>query len=312
MRDVAGHDAHEAGVVAQSAEGDEFDTAFLVLNGSPRTPTIPRTPKISQYLAKRPTARWFGDWNKDIRSEVDACVTAAAAAGRLPILIACNMFNRDSIGESSGGTTSPNAYRVWIDALAAGTGDRAATVIVEPDSLAQLGILPTEAARADRTSLVFHAAESPAACPVVSACLDGGNATWIKPDTMAERLTAAKVAKVRGFTVGVANFHATDVSCTNGHQVAGAHSSLGVPGARFVIDTSRNGSGSLDTDSRHVDRCNPAGRRLGIPSSLRVGDADCWLWVKPPGDSDGRCGTGPEIPAGTFSSFLAETLIEGR
>ncbi|WP_406260447.1 glycoside hydrolase family 6 protein [Streptomyces chartreusis] len=89
----------------------------------------------------------------------------------------------------------------WIDACAVGIGDRPAIVIVEPDSLAQLGNLPTDAAHAERTGRVARATEVLAACPLVS----GSNATWIKPDTMAERLATAKIAKVEGFAVGVAN-----------------------------------------------------------------------------------------------------------
>ncbi|WP_369387223.1 glycoside hydrolase family 6 protein [Streptomyces sp. CG1] len=274
-------------------------------------PGDPRAAKISQSLARRPAARWFGDWNKDVRTEVDAYVAAAAAVGKLPILTAYNMFNRDSGGQSSGGATTPDEYRAWIDAFAAGIGDRPTIVIVEPDSLAQLGNLPTDADRAERTSLVAHAAEALAACPLVSAYLDGGNPTWITPDSMAERLSAAQVSKVRGFGVGVANFHATDVSCTYGHQVAQALSSLGVHGARFIIDTSRNGNGSLGANGQHVSWCNPAGRRLGVPSSIGVGGADYLLWIKAPGDSDGMCGTAPDAPGGKFSPFLAEGLIEG-
>jgi endoglucanase len=35
------------------------------------------------------------------------------------------------------------------------------------------------------------------------------------------------------------------------------------------------------------------------------------LWVKVPGDSDGKCGIGAAIPAGTFSPDLAMRLVNG-
>lgn len=275
-------------------------------------PADPRAAKIARSLVPRPTAKWFGDWNKDIQTDVDAYVTAAAAAGRLPILTAYNMFNRDNGGQSSGGAKSPEEYRTWIDAFATGIGDRPALVIVEPDSLSQLGSLPTEAARAERTGLVAYAANALAARPLVRSYLDGGNATWIKPDDMAARLATGGAASARGFTIGVANYDSTDVSCTYGHQVAQALAALGVPSARFVIDTSRNGNGAMDENGQHVDYCNPAGRRLGVPSSIGVGGAEYLLWIKVPGDSDGMCGVAPDVPAGTFSPFLAEHLIDGR
>ncbi|WP_119098353.1 glycoside hydrolase family 6 protein [Streptomyces sporangiiformans] len=64
-------------------------------------------------------------------------------------------------------------------------------------------------------------------------------------------------------------------------------------------------------DPDHVDWCNPAGRRLGVPSSIGVGGADYLLWIKVPGDSDGSCGIGHGFPAGSFSPHLAERLIDG-
>ena len=53
----------------------------------------------------------------------------------------------------------------------------------------------------------------------------------------------------------------------------------------FVIDTSRNGNGGLDEEW-----CNPPGRRIGAFPTTHTKDklCDAFLWVKPPGESDGR------------------------
>lgn len=275
-------------------------------------PNDPRSVKITQALMRRPAAKWFGDWNKDVQGDVDAYVTAAAAVGRLPVLTAYNMFNRDNGGHSSGGAKTPEEYRVWVDSFVAGIGDRPALVIVEPDSLSQIGSLPTEPMRTERTQLVAYAADALASRPLVRSYLDGGNATWIRADEMADRLAAAGVARTAGFAIGVANYDSTDVSCTYGHQVAQELAARGAPGVRFVIDTSRNGNGAMDGSGQHVDYCNPSGRRLGVPSSIGVGGAEYLLWIKVPGDSDGMCGTAPDVPAGAFSPFLAEALVDGR
>lgn len=85
-----------------------------------------------------------------------------------------------------------------------------------------------------------------------------------------------------------------------------------MPEARFVIDTSRNGNGSLNAEGRHVYWCNPVGRRLGVPSSPGGEGAEYLLWLKAPGDSDGMCGAAQEVSAGMFSPLLAEGLIDGR
>ncbi|MER6010157.1 glycoside hydrolase family 6 protein [Streptomyces bluensis] len=287
---------------------DPDSNAAKWLTGNPGDP---RADKIDRSLVRRPGARWFGDWNQDIRTDLDAYVTAAASKGQLPIIALYNMYNRDNGGQSSGGAASPEAYRVWIDAAAFGIAERPALVIIEPDSLAQLGNLPTDAARAERTALVTYAAHALGTLPATSVYLDGGNATWIHPSQMATRLKEAGVAHVRGFAVNVANFDAVDVCCTYAAQITTELARLGLPGTGFVVDTSRNGNGAMNAEGQHVDWCNPAGRRLGVPSSIGVGGADYLLWIKVPGDSDGSCGVGMGIPAGRFSPYLAERLIDG-
>ncbi|WP_405999397.1 glycoside hydrolase family 6 protein [Streptomyces sp. NBC_00829] len=270
-----------------------------------------RANKIERALVRRPGARWFGDWNKDVKTDIDAYMVAAAAKGQLPIITLYNMYNRDNGGQSSGGAPSPEAYRTWIESVAAGMADRPALVIVEPDSLAQLGNLPSDAARTERVGLVAYAAQTLGTLPATTVYLDGGNATWIRPAQMATLLKDASVAHARGFAVNVANFDAVDICCTYADQITAELGRLGVPGAGFVVDTSRNGNGAMNADGQHVDWCNPAGRRLGVPSSIGVAGADYLLWIKVPGDSDGSGGIGEGIPAGTFSPYLAERLIDG-
>ncbi|MFJ4684702.1 glycoside hydrolase family 6 protein [Streptomyces sp. NPDC088789] len=294
-------------------EGFYTDPDSNAMKWIDQNPQDPRAPLILKALARRPGARWFGDWTTDVRAEVDAYVTAAAAVGTLPIVVAYNMYNRDNGGESSGGARTPDAYRSWIDAFASGIGDRPALVIIEPDSLAQAEYLPTETARSERYSLVAHAARTLTTGPRVRAYLDGANAAWLKPSEMVGRLIKGGITATRGFAVGVANFDATDISCSYGQQVVTELANRGVAGARFVIDTSRNGHGAVDDNGQHVDYCNPAGRRLGVPSSVGVGGAEYLLWIKVPGDSDGQCGVAPPgTPAGVFSPYLAERLILGR
>ncbi|MFJ2745303.1 glycoside hydrolase family 6 protein [Streptomyces sp. NPDC087440] len=271
-----------------------------------------RAPMIERSLVSQPGAHWFGDWNKiaDVEANVRSYVTAAADAGQLPIIVAYAMYLRDNNGESSGGMKSADLYRQWINAFAAGIGDRPALVVVEPDSLAQAEYLP-QANRAERYELVKHAAQVLAARPLARVYLDGGNATWLKPVDMALRLQKAGIASAKGFAIAVANFDASDISCAYGQQVVQELTRLGIPGCKFVVDTSRNGHGAMDTAGQHVDYCNPAGRRLGAPSSIGAGGAEYLLWIKVPGDSDGKCGVGPDVKAGDFSPYLAQRLIEG-
>ena len=65
-------------------------------------------------------------------------------------------------------------------------------------------------------------------------------------------------------------------------------------GAHFVVDTSRNGNGPAQKGAGDRHWCNPAGRALGDPPTMRTGVplVDAYLWVKRPGESDGACGSG--------------------
>ncbi|SDY47332.1 endoglucanase [Amycolatopsis xylanica] len=260
----------------------------------------PRAASIKSAIASKPGARWFGNWSGDIRTSVDAFTYAADVADKLPILVAYNVPGRDCGGHSGGGAGSPEAYRTWISNFAAGIGGKPAVVIIEPDALAQLDCLPA-ADRQTRLDLLRYAATQFAEkAPNTWAYMDGGNATWIPAATMAQRLDAVGVRSIRGFTINVSNFHTTADSAAYGRSVTAA---LGHP-AQFVIDTSRNGKGS------NGEWCNPAGRKLGTPTQVG-GGADLLVWAKVPGDSDGDCGIGKGIPAGTFSPDLATRLITG-
>lgn len=100
-----------------------------------------------------------------------------------------------------------------------------------------------------------------------------------------------------------------------------------VPGTHFVVDTSRNGQGPWQAPegvySDAEEWCNPPGRGLGPRPTTDTGDdlVDAFLWIKIPGESDGRClrGTaGPEDPergmvdppAGGWFPEQARELIE--
>jgi endoglucanase len=257
---------------------------------------------IKTAIATKPGARWFGNWSGDVRAAADTFTYAADVADKLPVLVAYNIPGRDCGGDSSGGAGSPAAYRQWISAFADGIGGKPAIVIIEPDALAQLDCLP-EAARTTRTELLKYAATQFAEkAPNTWAYLDGGNATWITAPTMATRLKSAGVESIHGFVLNVSNFYSTAESATYGKAVDAA---LGYA-APFVVDSSRNGNGHGDDK----EWCNPPKRKLGAPSQLG-GGPEMQLWIKVPGDSDGTCGYGQDIPAGTFSPALAQHLIKG-
>jgi endoglucanase len=264
-------------------------------------PNDPAAPAIRAAMAGRPGARWFGNWSGDIRSAVDSYVTAALAVHKVPILVAYNIPGRDCGGASSGGAGSPAAYRQWIAAFAAGVNGRPAVVVIEPDAVAQADTtcMPNAADLQARFDLLRYAVGTFGGA--TWSYVDAGNAHWVAPPTMAGRLERAGVAGAHGFAVNVSNFY------TTAESTAYADAVRATAGRPYLIDTSRNANGG-----RPGDWCNPVGAKLGAPS--RVGGtsgAELLLWVKVPGDSDGPCNHGGDVPAGTFSPDLALHLING-
>jgi endoglucanase len=263
--------------------------------------TRPQDAEAIRRIAREPQADWFGDWNEHVREAVADRVATVTAAGALPVLVAYNIPQRDCGGHSAGGARSPGAYRRWIRRFAAGIGHQRAVVILEPDALAAIDCLPEPKQRA-RLDLLAGALRVLRARPGIAAYVDAGHSNWQPASVMASRLEAVGVSRARGFSLNVANFQRTRTEIAYGSAVSSQ-----IADKPFVIDTGRNGAGP----PRNDNWCNPAGRALGRPPTASTGRSmvDAYLWIKPPGESDGPCGGGP--PAGTWWPHYALELAGG-
>lgn len=242
-------------------------------------------------IAGQPVADWFGGWVADIRAGVDARVTAITGAGALPLLVAYDIPFRDCGQYSAGGQNDPDAYRTWIDAFAAGIGDRPAVVILEPDGLTLTDCLD-EAQTAERFELLRYATESLSAEPGTDVYIDAGHSDWLPGDEDARRLALAGIDTAAGFALNTSNFQLTDDLVAYGLAVSDA---IGAGGTHFVIDTSRNGDGPWRSDEPEA-WCNPPDRALGDRPTTDTADplVDAYLWVKRVGESDGSCRGAPD------------------
>ncbi|MEU5315872.1 glycoside hydrolase family 6 protein [Streptomyces sp. NPDC021056] len=241
-------------------------------------------------IAEQPTGQWIGTENPE--QEARGFTEAADKAGRTALLVLYNIPHRDCGQYSQGGAADGNAYRTWLDGVAAGIGDRPATVILEPDAILHLvdGCTQDEF-HEERYDLLQGAITKLKSLKNTKVYLDAGNAGWGHPDQIFEPLKWAGVDKADGFSVNVSNFYSTEDSIAYGKQL-----SAKVGNKHFVIDTSRNGNGPYSEGKADERWCNPPGRALGETPTTKTADplVDAYVWVKRPGESDGECKGGPK------------------
>ena len=260
-------------------------------------------------IAAQPTATWFADSSVTghaLTEQVAGVVGQARRQHKVATLVAYNIPLRDCGGYSAGGASSAQAYVAWIKAFAAGLQQGRASdgpgvaVILEPDALGLLNNLP-EDRQTERLDLLRAATTRLSDVSGTAVYLDAGTVGWLSPEQAAERLSKAGVAHARGFSLNVSNFYRADDVVDYGRQI-----SAKVGWKSFVIDTGRSGNGPLKGGGDNW--CNPQGRALGpTPQAAPVANVDAYLWVKPPGESDGDCGRN-EPKAGQFWPSYADQL----
>jgi endoglucanase len=307
---------------ASSASRVSDGSGALVANGLYVDPNNPAAQEVAQLrgegdtgeaaaverIATEPTGNWFTD-APNVEARVRALTRRATAAGRSVLLVAYYIPGRDCGGYSSGGAPSPAAYMSWIRRFAAGIGQRRATVILEPDAIAQAltGCLDAAETR-ERYALLRYAVGVLKSNPQVGVYVDAGNLGWIQPSRrLAAPLRRAGIGQADGFSLNVSNFYATEPTVAYGTALSKA---LG--GTHFVIDTGRNGNGPLGSVRSSLDWCNPPGRALGATPGTQPASplVDAYLWVKQPGMSDGSCRPG-EPRAGRWWPQYALALAGG-
>ncbi len=257
----------------------------------------PTKAAVIARLAAQPSGSWLGEWSGDVKGYVQGIM--AATDGAIPVFIVYNLPYRDCGNYSKGGLTKADAYRHWIREVQAGLGQGAATVVVEPDALGLLDKCLSAEQQAERLSLVEDAVRVLRQSPKVGVYIDAGHPHWVPAPAMAKRLEKAGIQHAHGFALNTSNYVSTEENVKYGEKLSEL-----VGGAHFVIDTSRNGNGAAPKD----EWCNPAGRKVGPAPTTQTGNplVDAYLWVKPPGESDGECNKGPK--AGEFWVDMAVQL----
>jgi endoglucanase len=258
---------------------------------------------LALEIFKHPQSFWYGDNPKKPKKHMEKSIRRLLnrAQPQLPILVIYNIPNRDVGQYSKGGAKTREGYLDFIRRFAKGVGNDSPIIIYEPDALPH-SVSLSEEDMEWRLSLMKEALEI-----LTNNCngivyIDVGHSSWLPPRDVDVLLSKVINQKVRGFSMNSCNYRTTEECLKWGKRVSKFFD--GIP---FVIDTSRNGQGPLDTEW-----CNPQGRGLGEPPTTDTAHrlCDAYLWVKIPGESDGKCNGGPK--AGMFWGEQAEELVKNR
>ncbi|MEU7936649.1 glycoside hydrolase family 6 protein [Microbispora bryophytorum] len=257
---------------------------------------------------------------------VRSTMRLAAAHDAVPVFLTDYIPLADC---SDRGAPNEREYRDWIDQVVAGIGAGRAVVVLEPNSLTKVpgtDNCPTggTAGTAERYRELGYAVDRLGALPHTAVYLDGGIQGW--PESVADiadRLVKAAIGRADGFYLNSSDFQDTDsllrygerlsrcvylVAAKGGSACAGGDIDAvpaDAPLTHFVIDTSRNGRGVWKApEGKYADPqlwCNPPGRGVGSRPTTDTSNelADAFLWIRHPGESNGRClrgGSGPEDP----------------
>lgn len=256
---------------------------------------------LASKIFEHPQSFWYSDGPKKPKEHLEKSIRRLLnrAHPQLPIFVIYNIPNRDVGQYSKGGAKTKDSYIDFIERFAKGIGESSPIIIYEPDSLPHSTLLSQED-KEWRLDLMKESLEI-----LTKKCngivyIDVGHPNWLKSSEVVELLNIISNDKVRGFSVNVSNYHTTDDCLKWAKKICKFRSD-----DYFVIDTSRNGNGALDNSW-----CNPKGRALGKSptTNTEYRKCDAYLWVKIPGESDGRCNGGPK--AGRFWGELAEELVK--
>jgi len=299
-------------------------------------------------VAQNPTAVWLDSikaleklphWLDEAKKQQDA-----NGKPTLTIVSVYNLPDRDcsaiaSSGELKIDENGEERYRKeFIDPIAAqfkAHPDQPIVVVLENDSLANLAtnmaISGCRKAKKAYEEGITYAIKS-FYLPNVSIYLDVAHAGWLGWEDNRARMgsvlrnvvmNAGGVHMIRGFATNTCNFtHLTNRDgaalepsnpCPNElTYVKLMREMLKMYGFRdhgFIVDTSRNGKGGIR--AQWGSWCNVRGAGIGErPRPIPVPRVDAYVWMKPPGESDGTSGADAAIGAPQAGQFFDSYFID--
>ena len=249
-----------------------------------------------KLIFRYPRGHWFCKQRKNLSGSVERFVTRIG--NKIPIFVIYNIPNRDLGNFSSGGAKDEVEYLDFISSFCNGLKDKSAIIIFEPDAIPHAVSIQNEKLLHDRISLINRGLSIfKQYCLNAKIYVDIGHPRWLDTETVSTIMKM--IYNYHGISINVSNFVPLGECEAYGN-------SIGIP---YVIDTSRNGNQEFDIISDGW--CNPAGRKVGkFPQLISEGLCEGYLWVKVPGESDGKENGGPK--AGVFWPSYAKELLHDK
>jgi endoglucanase len=238
-------------------------------------------------IATQPWFRWFGTWTKSVRHDVRGYINRAWNTQRaVPQIVTMEHIHKNPCHgrRYDGGARADRKFVRWMKALARAIGRKRVIVAFEPDSLGTLNCSSRSRRRA-RLRMYRRGVDVLAKAPGATIYLEAGSAEWKSSKTMASRLRAIGISKVRGFMLNV-----THHGSNSRNYRFGAALSQRLGGKPFVISTTTNGR-----PGNVRGWCKPSHQGAGVRPTVNTGHAllDAYLWIDRPGYAGGGCKGSP-------------------
>ncbi|CAK4174728.1 unnamed protein product [Aphanomyces euteiches] len=237
----------------------------------------PELKNAIQALSANPIATWYTD-----RGSNQVAQILSACGNSVPTIVVYGLPNKDcgEGGFSNGGdNTNTQQYTAWIQTLVSLVGNKEVIYILEPDAVGLTstgGCGVTNGYQNNLKVALGLLSTNPNAHIYVDV------ASWATQSAAVSILADLKKAgRLQGIAINTSNYRATSeltALCNTYSSATG--------GLHCVFDTSRNFNGASSNEW-----CNARFGGVGVPPTSNTGNplVDYYLWIKPPGESDGQC-----------------------
>ncbi|RHY18427.1 hypothetical protein DYB36_012532 [Aphanomyces astaci] len=258
-----------------------------------------------EVVEGQPIATWYTDRSQDAKTQVQLTVSKCDR----PTVVVYGLPNKDCEGHQSadGSNKTPQDYVAFLESLVTAVGNNDVIYILEPDAIGSLIGGATCAVTYGYEANLIAALGILGKNPRADIYVDVGY--WVL-GAQNDAKIAAMLGKLdptgkrlKGISINTSNFRSTEELARLCSSFAATAKKTTGLSATCVLDISRNFQGP-DPSSQW---CNPKGRGIGYPPAVRPVAfplIDYFLWIKPPGESDGFCNGGPNAGAFYIDGFV--------